>query len=633
MNDGEILKQARRDWRPAFVHWGTWRTEAREDYGFVAGDQWSNDAKAELEEQMRPAVTFNRVAPVIDAVSGMEVSNRQEVRYIPRELGDVGINEVLTAGAEWVRDQCDAEDEESDAFLDSVICGMGWTETRLSYDDDEDGEIKIERVDPLEMYADPKARKRNLSDGNYVFRVKDFSKSEFDEKWPDADIVPGDEWGWASDSGDDPVDRTQEHVYEGFNDDKVGDREKDMVRVVEYQWFEREPVIRVRSPADGSVVSLNNKKFGAYRVQMAQAGMQLREGQDYVRQKRKVAKRAFLTGSTVLETGDAPVEQGFSYKAITAKRDRNKGTWYGLVRAMKDPQRWANKFFAQILHIINSNAKGGLLAEEGVFKDIRKAEEDWARSDSIIEVASGKLDRVKEKGMAEYPASIDRLMEFTISSIRDVTGVNLELLGLADRNQAGVLEAQRKQAGMTILSTLFDSFRRYRKEQGRLLLRMIQEYISDGRLIRMSDTNGQRYVPLVRDPDVVRYDVIVDDAPSSPNQKERIWTIIQQMLPMITELPAAEQILLEVVKYSPLPESMVQNIAKTLQNAEPDPEEVKRGQMEEAEKTADIDKTKSEAERNRAQANKANADAGTGREKTGNERLKIAVSALSGAAA
>jgi hypothetical protein len=42
--------------------------------------------------------------------------------------------------------------------------------------------------------------------------------------------------------------------------------------------------------------------------------------------------------------------------------------------------------------------------------------------------------------------NLELLGQFAISSIRDVTGVNLELLGLRDANQPGMLEAQRKQA-------------------------------------------------------------------------------------------------------------------------------------------------------------------------------------------
>jgi hypothetical protein len=94
----------------------------------------------------------------------------------------------------------------------------------------------------------------------------------------------------------------------------------------------------------------------------------------------------------------------------------------------------------------------------------------------------------------------------------------LELLGLRDANQAGVLEEHRKQAGMTILASLFDSLRRFRKRQGRVLLYYIMTYLSDGRLVRIVGDEGAKYVPLIRQEGVAQYDVIVDDAPTSPQR-------------------------------------------------------------------------------------------------------------------
>jgi hypothetical protein len=79
-------------------------------------------------------------------------------------------------------------------------------------------------------------------------------------------------------------------------------------------------------------------------------------------------------GSIILKMAPLPYPYGFSYNCMTGKRDRNKRYWFGLVRSMKDPQEWANKWLSQILHIINSNAKGGLIAPKSAFEDWRSVE-------------------------------------------------------------------------------------------------------------------------------------------------------------------------------------------------------------------------------------------------------------------
>src|SRR5262245_29894489 len=125
--DDETLLRRLKKWeRLAKDHWSKWREEARQAFDFVAGHQWSADDKAALLDQMRQPVTFNRIGPMVDAVQGAEVLNRQEVRYSPRQMGAVQVNEIITTADEWARDLADTADEESDAFADLIISVRGW---------------------------------------------------------------------------------------------------------------------------------------------------------------------------------------------------------------------------------------------------------------------------------------------------------------------------------------------------------------------------------------------------------------------------------------------------------------------------------------------------------------------------
>lgn len=531
-----------------------WRKQARECYAFFASDQWSEEDRAILEEQGRPPVVFNRVARTINAIAGLEVQNRQEVRYVPRENTDGAVNEILTAAAKWVRDNCDAEDEESEAFQDTLICGMGWTDTSLDYEVDQEGKIIIERDDALSYYWDSNSKKRNLDDTRWRAKVHKYTEDQVKEQWPDWDgAVSGNE-EFAEDVSV-SHDKTMPFYDKGSSNQTGKDK---LIEVICYQWYEREDVYRTQDPMSGKVVKLSKAKYEAMKDML--------EGQKVVKQPSRKYRKAYVIGKQIVAEEDLESQVGFTFNCITGLRDRNNNSWFGLVNLMIDPQRWANKWLSQIMHILNSNSKGGLIAETDAFADVRKAEKDWTNPQAITWVRPGKMGAIQQKQVTQMPTGIAELMKHALESINDVPGVNSEMLGLADRQQAGVLEASRKQAGVTMLAVFFDSLRRYRKEQGRILAKMIIDYIADGRLIRIVGEEGAQIVPLLKDPLMFDYDVVVDDAPTSPNQKERTFQIIMQGLPQMLAagLPPPP---MDIISYMPLPESL---LTKWKQNANPE---------------------------------------------------------------
>lgn len=578
-------------------HVAEWRKEAREDFAFYNGNQWSEEDLQVLRDQRRPAMTFNRIGPLVNAVVGSEINNRREVQYIPREVGDSAANEVLTAAGEWFRDQTGAEDEESDAFEDSTICGMGWTDTRLDFEEEPDGAPKIERLDPLKMVWDCNASKPNLEDAQRLWYVDEKPLSELEQMFPD---VPREmlHAGWAKTLGNDPTaphDQDEADKYTGTQgaDDDYTPRK--MCTIVECRWLERVPYYR--GP------DLNTGEPREYSEQQVKLIEQSVPGFKAMRQYKKVLKRAFI-GSRVLAKPDQPLAPTgmFGWECITGYRDKVKRSFYGIVRPAKDPQRWANKYFSQVMFLLNSQSKGGIMAERGAFEDDRQAEESWAKTDAITWAKNGSLGsspRVLPKPTAQFPAGFFTLFQESKESISQVTGLSPEFLGTREVDQAGVLEAQRKQSSLNLLASLFNSLRRYRKRQGKTMLFLIQNHLSDGRLIRILGDGKKQYVPLTRDTvSSSQYDIIVDDAATSPNEKERTWGIIMNMMPMVKEMLTPD-VVLELLRYSPLPASMVENLQKKAQaQAEqpkpPTPEEMAmqqeqaKFQMEMAGKSADL---------------------------------------------
>jgi hypothetical protein len=627
----DVLYTMLRGWFEAdSSHSAEWRKQAHEEYAFVAGDQWSPEDKRVMEEQRRPAIVFNRSLAIIKSVAGIEINGRHETTYLPRGTapGAVKANELLNQASRWMSDCCDAEDEQSEAFQDAVISGMGWTEARLDFEEDAEGVYKEERVDPLEMYWDKNARAKNLTDAKRIFRVRKFALDEALSRFPGYDPQELD-CTWARFAGQtEPTKSYEEKKFrntESLHDDY--DRTLE-VHIVQVQWWEREKYWRVADPRSQRPVDLSDKQYQQLSRRASIIGLPIKA----VAMTRRVYKQAFL-GAEILDGVRAgPCEDRFTLNCITGEKDRNKGVWFGLVRLMRDPQMWANKWLTQTMHILNATAKGGVLAEEDAFTDQREAEETYAQPDSITWVAPGAISKGKitAKPGQGIPQSYQQLLEFSISSIRDVTGINLELLGQKDVNQPGILEQKRKEAAMTILAGSFDALRRFRKQVGRVRLFFIQEYLSDGRIIRVSNQgqDGFQLVPLIREQTLGKYDVIIDDAPTSPNQKQETWALLMAMLPMFSSMMTPEAVV-ALLEYSPLPSKLVETFKALLQKA-PDPMAAKTAEAQLAAIQAAVAQQQAQAKRDDARAQREIAGIGLDQAKA-HEALAKAAHAGKGA--
>jgi hypothetical protein len=568
-----------------------WRIDAAEDFDFVAGRQFSDDEIAALEKKRRPIVVFNRIGTVIDAVTGYEIGNRREVRYIPRELGDAEANELLTSAGEWFNDESGGEFVRSAVFNDAAICGMGWSDSNINFSESPEGKPRKDHLDPFEMVWDRDARARNLSDATRIWRVRRIPLSEAEQMFPGytKDQLHA-SWSNINSEADLKRDDASGPSTAGTNN---------YVTIVQCQYITRQPHYLAEDPTTKEQSSFTEDEFNTANKRLKQlAGMEMQG----VKFRKKVIMQAFL-GSVVLSYGPAPCPDEFSFQCVTGKFDRNKGTWYGLVRAMKDPQRWANKWLAQMMFIMNSNAKGGLFAEKNAFDNIREAESTYAQPDAITVVNDGVLARggIKEKQQAAFPAGFQQLTEFAITSIRDVTGVNVEVLGSAANDQPASLEVMRKEAGLNILQWLFDGMKLYSQKEGRVVLYYLQNDLSDGRLIRIVGKDNEKYVPLIKQSDA-EYDIVVDDAPTSPNQKERVWAIISGFIPLVGKV-IPPQFMLAALKYSPLPASIV---AQLQQMADAPNPEAQQAAAARAQAIAAITaKDQSQAQLNQAKAQQA----------------------------
>lgn len=574
-----------------------WRTRAKKNFDFMRNDgQWDDNDRAYLAESKRPIVTFNLTSKFVKAICGLESNNRHDTVFLPREMdnaGEVLANETLTAASKWMADGCYADRHQSRAFRDITICGMGWTEATVSFDDDPKGSYVETRCDPLEMFWDKNARDQNLMDSKRRGRVRKMLLSEArallpgvtdSREFSDEDL----DAHWAAGAFDySSKELKTKEEKELRAEARVDDDPRREVHIVQLQWWEFENYIFGFDPDTRSTREMSEQERATYSQML---GMDVG-----VSMRRKVYYQAFV-GNRVLKVGKCPCPDGFTLNCMTGDPEDTTGYFSGIVDLLRDPAQWSNKFLSQALHMLNSTAKGGLLIEADAIGDIEEFRRGYAKSDQISVVRPGAISKGKimaKPGTANL-TNVLNLYEIAKTSFQDVVGLNLEIMGLADRQQPGVLEAQRKQAAMTILATLFDSLALFRMEVGRCRLHYIQTILADGRLIRVAGDDVQQAMPLIKDEVMGKYDVVVEDAPTSPNTREKTWATIQMLLPpLLNAGMVTPEMVLMLLDYVPnIPAKLVQAL-KTVA-AKPNPqllEQSKRDAREQEAKIEDLEQS------------------------------------------
>lgn len=594
----DIVAEVRNKVKKFRTHYSNWRTNAKVCYDMYASRQWTDDEIKILEEQGRPDIAFNRICRIVNCVSGFELQNRQDITCLPFGVEDAGLSDLGNSAMSWVRNETDSEDEESEAYEDMLICGLGGTYTHVEYETDPDGKISDSRIDPFMLAFDWTAKKKNAEDTKWRAVAIKYTKNDFYATFPEAkEMVKSgtslfDEATITTDNG-------AEDYSQDNNTNQPGD--KNMIEVIYYQCYELEPFYRVvdivSDPTTGqnteSIKELSVEDFKMIKDQLDANNMK------YVRQSKRVYKQYIIAGGNLLDENPAPIN-GFSIEIMTGLRDRNTNTWFGLVSLMLDPQRWANKWLSQVMHILNSNAKGGYLFETGSFVDPSKAETDMARPDKNVEVNPGKLDRIIPKPQPQMPPELNALLQYAIGAISECPGVSEEMLGLVGHEQAGVVEDSRKNAGLTVLAQFSNALRKFKKKKGAMTMQFIQDYISDGRIIRIDEKNGRKYVKLLKDKLATKYDIIIDDAPASANTKDKVFRAMMQILPLA--LQAGVPVPPELLDYLPLPQAFIDDWKKYIETNANNPEKQQATALNFADKQAEINKKNSGAVLDKARA-------------------------------
>ena len=99
---------------------------------------------------------------------------------------------------------------------------------------------------------------------------------------------------------------------------------------------------------------------------------------------------------------------------------------------MRDPQRYYNKSLTELMLIIASNSRGGIIHEAGAIDDIQSFERNWARHNARVEVAEGALSggKIQPKATPQQPTGMKTSLVYQAMHFRKLLALMKAFLAL-----------------------------------------------------------------------------------------------------------------------------------------------------------------------------------------------------------
>lgn len=450
------------------------RTERAIDVAFYDGDQFTEEELAEYEERNQKARVFNEVKPTVDWLLGGERRIRTDWAILPRTEDDSEASIRKSKLAKYIDDINNARWHRSEAFSDMTKGGEGWVAVEYLPNQDGDFQIMIQHEHWRYILADSKSRRRDMTDMQYIWRVKVLDLNALISHFPDKESelinlsddmeVLENELLDESLISIDPADR-ERHLRTGSMNFTQSAGDRDGVKVYEMWYKQTERVKLLRGEG-----SFNNQPYDEsnedHQVLTKHYGFTVAEVT------RQQMYCAMYTDDTVLYRQKSPYKHNrFPFVRRYAYLKDREGTPYGVIRSVRDPQSDLNIRRNKALFMLSSVR---VVMEEGAVESKDALSEEVARWDSIIEVKPNKKFEIQE-GQERANAQLN-VGEQNSAYIRQISGVTGENRGMDTNATSGIAIQARQEQGTVISTTLSDMHSLGRKLEGELILSLMEQF-------------------------------------------------------------------------------------------------------------------------------------------------------------
>ena len=163
-----------------------WEKVNQQGHDFYLDNQLSQDEQETLERQGMPTFTINRIIPIVEMLNFYVTANQPRWQAIGAEGSDINVASVHSDVADYIWYESDGQSKFSQVVNDGITKSVGYFRVFVdAHADHGMGEVKVDTVEPFDVFVDPKSRDIFYRDAAYIMVHKVMPQSHLQKIFPE----------------------------------------------------------------------------------------------------------------------------------------------------------------------------------------------------------------------------------------------------------------------------------------------------------------------------------------------------------------------------------------------------------------------------------------------------------------
>ncbi len=426
--------------------------------------QWTDEDLQALGD--RPALVINKMLGYVVKISGMQRKMAMSPTVIPVEPGDALPVYLFRHILKWALTKAKEQAVSSDVFMEKVALGLSYWKVLYDDDDDPEGLVKLERLHPDVVIADPTWLMSGWDKCRFVFHAGWTSEDDAIDRWPKyKKQIHGQFEDWLRLTSGGNVTSSLGDIYKDKR--QFWDEKTHQVRTLEL-WKFKHRDIDIAVSDDGEVVTEDEEEIDFVKKKKV-------PGISIITRRVKEVYVCDILGEYILDERRSPWDyQKLPFFPALGFFFKNVPFGYGLL--LEDLQRELNKRRSNMVEITGKMALGGY------FNDETKG----ADKNELIKFSGGQVSVVNHKGVepnAIAPPTLGQgliyLEQRADSEMADIANVKPGARPQGEESQQGNTQDNLGQ------EYFFDTFREERTQVIEFIVHAIKQIVTEPRALRI----------------------------------------------------------------------------------------------------------------------------------------------------